>query len=52
MIEIMDHFENIIKNCDTHVVVFEFGTCEGLQTKQMCNILKSNKKIFKYIEAV
>ncbi|NMC59432.1 MAG: FkbM family methyltransferase [Candidatus Methanofastidiosa archaeon] len=47
MIEIMDHFQSIIKNSDAPVI-FEFGTCEGLQTKQMCNILKKHKKNFKY----
>jgi len=47
MTEIMTHFESIIKNCDTPIV-FEFGTCEGLQTKQMCNILKKYHKTFKY----
>ena len=45
--KIFDRFKDIIKG-KYHITIFEFGTCEGVQTNEICTILKNSSKNFEY----
>jgi len=45
--EIYERIKEIISSKKA-ITIFEFGTCEGVQTNQICNIIRQEKKSFKY----